>query len=64
MDKSQWMGRSVEELQNYLKYRGVTSSNELKVGLVELCELAEQLGIELTLVGLKLNVQHSYNLQI
>ena len=47
MDTTQWIGKSVMELQNYLKYSGVTFSNELKVGLVEFCELAEQLRIEI-----------------
>ena len=47
-----WGSKSVKELQAYLKARGVVTSNHLKAGLVELCERAEDLGIEIDPDGL------------
>lgn len=48
----QWRSKSVKDLQRYLKDRGVTFNNELKVGLIELCEKAALLDIEVDPDGL------------
>ncbi len=45
-------GRSVKELQNFLKTRGVTFSKERKAGLTLLCEKALNLNIEVDPDGL------------
>ena len=39
--------KSVFELQQYLKSRGVTFSNTKKAGLIDLCKYAESLHIEI-----------------
>ena len=40
-------GKSVKELQKYLRDRGVVTARYLKAGLLELCIAAEQLGLKL-----------------
>ena len=45
-------GKSVKELQKYLRDRGVVTARYLKAGLLELCRAAEQLGIEIDPDGL------------
>ena len=44
--------KSVKELQNYLKERGVTFSDLRKTELVEICEAADRLGIDVDHDGL------------
>ena len=44
--------KSVKELQNYLKDRGVTCSDLRKAELVEICEAAGRLGIDVDPDGL------------
>jgi hypothetical protein len=44
--------KSVKELQNYLKERGVTFSDLRKTELVEICEAADRLGIDVDPDGL------------
>ena len=44
--------KSVKELQNYLKDRGVTCSDLRKAELVEICEAAGRLGINVDPDGL------------
>jgi uncharacterized protein YunC (DUF1805 family) len=44
--------KSVKELQNYLKDRGVTCSDLRKAELVEICEAADRLGIDVDPDGL------------
>ena len=48
----QWTKKSVKELQEYLKKRGVPYAKELKAGLVELCTAAAALDIEVDPDGL------------
>jgi hypothetical protein len=43
---------SVKELQKYLKERGVTFSDLRKAELVEICEAADRLGIDVDPDGL------------
>ena len=47
-----WTSKSVKELQSFLRNRGVAFSSYLKAGLVELCEVAEELGIDIDPDGL------------
>ena len=44
--------KSVKELQKYLKDRGVTFSDLWKTELVEICETADRLGIDVVPDGL------------
>ena len=46
MNRSTCHGKSVKELQEYFKKRGVSYTKEVKLGLVELCHQASSLGTE------------------
>ena len=48
----QWKSKSVKELQGYLKKRGVSYDSLRKPALLELCESAEKLGIDVDPDGL------------
>ena len=61
MENTNWNTKSVKELQQYLKQRGVTYKNELKAGLVELCSEAARLGLEIDPDGLQEDRQHILN---
>lgn len=50
--KSKFESKSVCELQKFLKDRGVTFSGAKKIGLLELCEKAILIGIEVDPDGL------------
>lgn len=47
-----FQSKSVKELQQYLKERGVTFAREIKVNLIELCVKAAELGIQVDPDGL------------
>ena len=52
MDGEIFLIKSVKKLQNYLKSRGVIFADQRKAGLVELCEKAEEVGIDIDPDGL------------
>ena len=43
---------SVKELQSYLRARGVTVTGQKRIALLELCQLAENVGIDIDPDGL------------
>lgn len=49
---NKWKSKSVKMLQEYLRARGVTFDSLRKAALLELCESAEKLGIEIDPDGL------------
>ena len=52
MDGTNFTSRSLKELQKYLKDRGVTFSDIRKPELIDICQQAERLGIEVDPDGL------------
>ena len=52
MDKEHFKGKTCSQLQKILKERGVSFTGERKQGLVELCWLANEIGLEVDPDGL------------